>query len=95
MNHDAQLGGTVTVTQNEYERLKTMLYHVVSPNVAQEMTRVRRQYLVLALDVLRSQSPSRSQSLALTALEDSLMRAIQSLALQGTPQLPDFFEVLP
>jgi hypothetical protein len=63
----------------------TLFYHVVAPDsVAMDrMTLLRTRYLHLAEDILTFCPPNRSRSLALTELEYSLMRAIQSLALTG------------
>ena len=84
------------ITPEEFERLKTLCYHaVVQPSItSMAMDALRTEYIHLALSLLRSQAPSRSQSLALTHLEDSLMRGVQALALQGKPQLPSAFEVI-
>lgn len=58
-------------------------YHVVSDEVGQQMADVRRQYILLS-ELLDERLPaSRAASLAQTRLEESLMRAIQALALQG------------
>jgi hypothetical protein len=73
----------------EQDRLRTdyptFFYHVVAPaSVAMDrMTLLRTRFLHLAEDILTFCPPNRSRSLALTELEYSLMRAIQSLALTG------------
>ena len=82
------------ITQEEFDRIKVMLYHIVSTETQAEMQELRVMYLDLALSIIREQDKSRSQSLALTQLEESLMRAIQGLALKGTPTLPPYFEVV-
>lgn len=87
--------GATQVTQAEYEKLKTFLYHTVPQHIQEDMGALRVQYIHLALAVLRDQNSSRSQSLALTHLEESQFRAIQGLALQGSAQLPPDFEVIP
>lgn len=79
------------LTQDEYARLKTFLYHTVDKSTQDHMDILRSQGLRLALNILRSGPPSRSQELALTHLEDAMMRAIQTLALSGTPVLPPYF----
>lgn len=66
-------------------RLTTLLYHVVPTDVAAKMAQVRENYYWLAELVVAVCPESRLKSLALTALEDSCMRAIQALAMQGTP----------
>lgn len=74
---------------NPYARLRqeypTLFYHTVSPSsvAMQHMEQIRLQYLALAERILTLCPPNRSRSLALTELEYSLMRAIQSLALTG------------
>lgn len=83
----------ITLTTAEFDRLRPLFYHGVGPDTMNTMAALRREYVLLALNVLRGQAPSRSQSLALTHLEDSLMRAIQALALTGQPQLPLGFVV--
>ena len=82
------------ITSEEYERLKPFLYHVVSATDQMHMAEVRAQYAELAVLIMRNGPPTRSKSLALTHLEDALMRTIQDLALTGEPQLPPGFEVL-
>jgi hypothetical protein len=68
-----------------------LLYHSVSdPECVRIMIRVRGAYIALAATVLELVPAGRSRSLAMTHLEDSLMRAIQALALEGgTPVFPD------
>lgn len=63
---------------------ETFHYHKVTDEAAiKQIESVRSMFICLA-DVLEAQLPeSRSKSLALTYLEDSLMRAIQTLALDG------------
>lgn len=81
------------ITAQEYERLKTFCYHTVPTGVQIQMAVLRAQYVTLAVQLLRNGPPTHSQSLALTHLEDALMRAIQDMALTGVPQLPPGFEV--
>ena len=58
-------------------------YHRVTPEIALDMTDFREMYINVA-EVLDEHLPDgRAKSLALTYLEESLMRAIQSLALTG------------
>lgn len=83
----------MTLTATEFDRLRPLFYHGVGPDTMNLMAALRREYVLLALTVLRGQPSSRSQSLALTHLEDALMRAIQGLALTGRPQLPLGFVV--
>ena len=68
--------------RNEYP---TFFYHIVPTSSAAmvRMTRLRAHYIALAEQVLDVCPPNRSRSLALTELESSLMRAIQSIALTG------------
>jgi hypothetical protein len=63
----------------------TLFYHVVEPGTVamRHMGDLRLEYLTLAQHILDLCPPNRSRSLALTELEYSLMRAIQSLALTG------------
>ena len=84
----------IQITQTEHSKLRTLMYHVMTADIAEKMTALRAQYFQLGLDVLRSQVPSRSHSIALTHLEESLMRAIQGLALTGIPELPMGYEVI-
>jgi hypothetical protein len=85
--------GATQITQAEYEKIKTLLYHTVPQHIQEDMAAVRVQYIHLALSILRSTDYTRSQSLSLTHLEESQFRAIQGLALKGAPQLPPDFEV--
>ena len=63
--------------------LKSFQYHVVSEAQAEEMALIRSLYYETAKAVSGICPEGRSQSLALTYLENSLMRAIQSIALEG------------
>ena len=73
----------------ETDRLRTdyptFFYHVVKASsvATSHMGDVRCAYIALAELLLALCPPNRSRSLALTELEASLMRAIQSLALSG------------
>jgi hypothetical protein len=67
-------------------RLDTFLYHQVDIQLAEKMGQLRQNYYWLAQLVTALCPSGRSQSLALTALEESAMRAIQAIAMQGTPQ---------
>lgn len=71
--------------------LMPLLYHTVTPEQAQRMEQVRVSYLTTAT-VLHTFCPAgRSRGLALTELENSCMRAIQAIAMEGTPQIPASF----
>lgn len=58
----------------------TFYYHQITPETSERMTAIRVAYIELA-EKLMDLPESRSRSLALTHLEDSCMRAIQSLAV--------------
>ena len=62
-----------------------MFYHTLpaSSVATQHMEALRVTYITLAEQVLTLCPPNRSRALALTELEYSLLRAIQSLALTG------------
>lgn len=70
-------------------KFKTLLYHKVDEAQMAEMTRVRVAVLELAAVIDSLPGPSRSKSLAMTHLEDCSMRAIQAIAMEGTPIIPD------
>ena len=78
-----------SVSMHQPDRLRaeypTLFYHRLGPTSAASlrMDDIRRQYLALAERILTVCPPNRSRSLAITELEYSLMRAIQSLALTG------------
>lgn len=74
------------MTQEQMTKLKTFFYHTVDKDLQTRMTTIRAEYIALAVSVLNACPDSRSKSLALTHLEDSCMRAIQSLALEGEIQ---------
>ena len=63
----------------------TLFYHQVhvSSVAAAHMGHLRLKYLRLAEAILGLCPPNRSRSIAMTELENSLMRAIQSLAMTG------------
>lgn len=62
---------------------KELYYHKVNSKIAADMTDIREMYINISEILEQSLPESRSKSLALTHLEDSCMRAIQALALQG------------
>ena len=65
----------------ERDFLKPFCYHRVTEETANEMAVLRTAYKIVARKVVTQCPDSRERSLAITALEESLMRAIQSLAL--------------
>lgn len=68
------------------QRLRDFQYHQVSVGTAQKMADIRTYYYALAETLLLLLPTSHEQSLALTSLEESCMRAIQCLAVaEGTP----------
>lgn len=68
------------------ERLRDFQYHHVGSKTAELMAAVRERYYILASFLVSHLPYSREQSLALTALEESSMRAIQCLAVvHGQP----------
>lgn len=58
-------------------------YHKVDNSIAMQMASVRSWFIELSENLERILPAGRSASLAQTHLEDSCMRAIQALALQG------------
>lgn len=67
-----------------------LFYHQVrDQKLMDKMTCVRLEYVSLAETVLDLCPESRALSLAMTHLEESLMRAIQSLALADPSALVD------
>lgn len=72
-----------------------LFYHQVSaPELLTAMDMLRGEYLSLARLILRACPQTRERSLAMTALEESLLRAIQSLAIvdPSAKQTPSGFE---
>ena len=83
----------VQMGQQYVERLKCLLSHSDIPQVSMDrMQAVRQAYVYLGIFLVENLPESRSKSLALTSLEDSLMRAIQSLAHTGSPEYIDLPE---
>ena len=80
-------------TAEDLQRLKDFTYHTVPESTANLMSIIRGEYFALGVELLRLLPDSRERSLALTALEESSMRAIQCLAVtygqQIPPTLPD------
>jgi len=75
---------SVRVSDEYVKRLECFVYHKdLSREIIESMERVRQGYVDLAELVCKLCPESRSKSLSLTYLEDSLMRSIQSLALTG------------
>jgi len=68
------------------QELRDFLYHGVTTETANTMATLRAQYWALAHTVLVMLPASRERSLAMTALEESLLRTIQCLAVhEGRP----------
>lgn len=73
-------------TPEHHYDLRDFYYHSITLEVAARMTEIRAQYHALAQLLVATCPTNRELSLALTHLEESLMRSIQSLAvMQGTP----------
>ncbi len=72
-----------------WKRLESLIYHKdISSEMSERMCEVRQLYIDLAVWIIDEvPGETRSKSLALTHLEDSLMRTIQALALTGTPDV--------
>jgi len=66
---------------------KELYYHVVDTETMKAMARLRQVYIELGAE-LGNLPDCRSKSLAKTHLEDSLMRSMQALALQGSAVEP-------
>lgn len=64
--------------------LRDFVWHDVDKGVSFRMSLVRQRYHDLAVYVMGDIPDSRERGLALTHLEESLMRAIQALAVAGT-----------
>lgn len=80
----------VILRKDLWERLRFLIYHKdLTPAQSETMGELRQRYINLAESLVDDLPAGRSQSLALTHLEDSLMRAIQALALQGTPDVEE------
>ena len=77
----------------EEQRLRDLMYHTVSQGMSNDMALLRGKYYALGQELLRVLPDCRERSLALTALEESSMRAIQTLAVAYgqaiPPSLPD------
>lgn len=63
-----------------------LFYHRETNEQRQLMATVRSRYIELAMFLLETCPQNRSLSLAMTALEDGLMRSIQSIAVEGERQ---------
>lgn len=70
------------------QRLRDLMYHSVSQSTATKMAVIRKSYYKLGEEILDSLPDSRERSLALTALEESSMRAIQCLAVLEGKEVP-------
>ena len=75
---------SIKVTESYVKRLECMIYYKnLDKGIQESMEKIRQSYIDLGELICNTCPESRSKSLALTYLEDSLMRSIQSLALQG------------
>ena len=72
----------------EEQRLRDFIYHAIDLGAPNIMDVVRGKYYALAQELLRTLSDCRERSLALTALEESLMRAMQCLAITYGQPIP-------
>jgi hypothetical protein len=78
----------VELPSKHLERLKTMVYHAdMSQDTMFKMDTLRQHYIDLAVQITEYVPECRSKSNCLTHLEESLMRCIQALAMQGEPQV--------
>ena len=59
--------------------------HTPSAEGLNHIREIRAAAEVLGHAIIKGSAPSRNQALALTALEESVMRAVRAVALQGTP----------
>lgn len=76
----------VEVLERNLSRLSSFVYHSgFTDDVVNQMESVRQSYINLASYLIDSLPECRSKSISLTHLEESCMRAIQALALQGEP----------
>ncbi len=76
----------------DYDSLKCFVYHSdLAEAVVKQMSDIRQMYINLGSVIVETVPNSRSRGLALAYLEDSLMRAIQALALSGKPVV-DLFD---
>lgn len=75
---------------NLVEQIKNgMGFHPGNPDVAPIYNELREEYIALALKVAEIVPNGRDKSLAITHLEDSLMRAIRGVAINLTPLGPE------
>jgi hypothetical protein len=81
------------LTTEEAQRLTPLFYHKVDGVQADTMEKIREKVVDLGALILRTTPAGRSQSLALTHLEEASMRAIQAVALQGELIIPSDVEV--
>ena len=80
----------VILRKDLWERLAGLIYHKdLSPRQVETMREIRQRYVDLAESLIDDLPVGRSQTLAITHLEDSLMQAVQALALQGTPDVEE------
>jgi hypothetical protein len=72
-------------------QLRDFVYHSVEKSTARKMTLLRAKFYWMAEYLLDTLPDTRERALALTALQESSMRAIQCLAVtEGTP-IPNGF----
>lgn len=76
------------VPLSDAQRLRDLIYHTVDNSTANRMSVLRGQYYALGLQILAELPDCRERSLALTALEESSMRAIQALAVMSGEPVP-------
>lgn len=87
------MSDSLILTPDEATKLTPLFYHKADAALMARMEALRVAYLTLAATIIRTTPYNRSQARALTYLEDSAMRAIQALALEGEMSLPSGVEV--
>lgn len=77
-------------SDDRLHRLEKMLYHqVTDPADIETMAELRKMYIRLGLSILEMLPEGDNKQECLSLLEMSLMRGIQSLAVQGVAVIPD------
>lgn len=63
------------------EFVRTTTRHQPTPGAIEDIENIRHRARVLGMDIIDAAPPCRSRSLALTHLEDAVMRAVQAIVI--------------
>ena len=85
------MGERIIITQPEMDQLDHLMFHAVTSQMQRDINAVHAFYVQVALNMIRTEPPSRTRTIALTALETGMLWAMHSIRQQGEVKLPPGF----